>query len=245
MPRESFPPSPLSLARERRRSRPPPPARDMLASTFATILDDLVARIPGAYAATLVDHEGETVDYTGPADPFDLKLAAAHWQIVLAECSRFTSDSKMGSMRSLGIRGVQRSFLAHALPEGYSLVVLLRRRAGFSPLYRAFSVCERALIAEARWSPRPVVPEAERGPRAITWFAVSVALSRAKRPILVAPLPVPPSAPREIDVLGLVRGPALLSRERGYRVRTHSGLEFTLVREPGGFWYADEDISIA
>ena len=36
-----------------------------------------------------------------------------------------------------------------------------------------------------------------------------------------------------------------IARELGYRVRTPSGLEFTLVREPGGFWYADENVTNA
>ena len=29
-------------------------------------------------------------------------------------------------------------------------------------------------------------------------------------------------------------------RERGWRVRLENGAEVTLVREPGGHWYADE-----
>jgi hypothetical protein len=43
---------------------------------------------------------------------------------------------------------------------------------------------------------------------------------------------------RSVEVLGTVVG--LASRERGWRVRLDTGVEVTLVREPGGFWYADE-----
>ena len=208
----------------------------MDASTFAAILHDLATRIPGAYAATLVDREGETVDYTGQGEPFDLKLAAAHWQIVLAECVRFTASAKLGGMRSLVVRGARRSFIIHALPEEYALIVLLRRRAGFSPIHRAISVCERALVREARWTVHTAATS-----HVARWFAVTVTLGRAKRPARVAS----PTADHNVEVLGAVRAPHLGSRELGYRVRTYSGLEFTLIREPGGFWYADEDVTNA
>ena len=39
--------------------------RDQVPSTFTAILERLVAAIPGAHAAALVDYEGETVDYAG------------------------------------------------------------------------------------------------------------------------------------------------------------------------------------
>ena len=48
---------------------------------FAEILRALVARSPGARAAVLVDSEGETVDYAGEADAFELRILAAHMTI--------------------------------------------------------------------------------------------------------------------------------------------------------------------
>src|ERR1700730_10328586 len=88
-PRSRAVPSP-SEARERaaaRIARETTPPRDQEASTFAAILNDLVVRLPGAFAAALVDGEGETVDYGGKVDPFDAKINAAHWRLVLAELS--------------------------------------------------------------------------------------------------------------------------------------------------------------
>ncbi len=38
----------------------------------------------GALAAALVDGEGETVDYAGLLSPYDIKVLAAEWRIVLA-----------------------------------------------------------------------------------------------------------------------------------------------------------------
>ena len=235
----------------------------MDASCFASILAGVIARIPGAYAAVLVDREGETVDYTGDGNPYDLKLAAAHWQIVLRECAEFTAPARFGATRSIAVRGAARSFIIHSLPEGYALIVLLGRRAGFSPIHRAFSICERALADEARWD----LPKPPPNALVTSWFPVDVLLGRTKRPVRVSPVTGPfapkiaeipanrastpaPSIPKptdssvEVEVLGSMKGVGI-ARELGYRVRTPSGLEFTLVREPGGFWYADENVTNA
>jgi hypothetical protein len=238
-------------ARPRSPRRLATPARDTEASCFAKILDDLIARIPGAYGAVLVDMEGEAVDYTytGHVKPFDLKLAGAHWQIVLAELSTFSSDRALGTARDLVVRGARRSFIMRVLPESYALIVLLRRRAGFSAIHRAFSVCERALAHEARWD----LPEPKRQPTvgvptaahagAQDWFAVEIRTNRLKRPVRLKIEGKSGPQEHDIEVIGSVMG--MVPRELGFRVRTTTGLEFTLIREPGGYWYADEDVSTA
>ena len=63
---------------------PDPLARDQLASPFSAILQRLCESC-GAQAAALVDAEGETVDYAGRVAPFDARVAAAEWRLVLAE----------------------------------------------------------------------------------------------------------------------------------------------------------------
>ncbi|MEO8876512.1 MAG: hypothetical protein ABI461_13060, partial [Polyangiaceae bacterium] len=68
-----------------RRNTTAPPVRDMDASPFASILGALIERIPGAFAVGLVDREGETVDYAGQVTPFDIKVAAAHFQIIMLQ----------------------------------------------------------------------------------------------------------------------------------------------------------------
>ena len=122
--------------------------RDQAATTFTTILDHLIGRIPGAHGVALVDVEGETVDYAGHADPFEIKLSAAHWRIVLGVIE---DHEQLGEPRTLVVRGTRRSFITYALPEGYALVLLLGRRAGFNASSRAFFDCERALAREAGW----------------------------------------------------------------------------------------------
>lgn len=196
--------------------------RDMEESSFARILSDLVCRIPGAYAAALVDSQGESVDYAGTVEPFDVKIAAAYWRIVLDDIAR----SSLGPPRSVVVRGTTKSFVITSLPDKYALVVLLRKRAGFVHATRAFAACIRALHVEAEWTLRP---------NEAAWFAVTVACDPRGRPVSV----LQPAAPsRAVEVLGAVAG--LHRTAKGYRVRSEKGVEATLVREAGGFWYADE-----
>jgi predicted regulator of Ras-like GTPase activity (Roadblock/LC7/MglB family) len=202
-----------------------PAPRDTDASAFARILAELVARIPGAQGAVLVDGEGEAVDYAGRLDPFDLKLAGAHWQLILSDLRGRLELPVLGKPRSVVVRGVSRSFIVHPLPDGYVLVLVLGRRAGFTAGTRAFAVCTRALALEAGWS----------GSIAIAaWFSVEVESKRAGAPARLRH----GSLRKELEILG--RLAPLGPRERGWRVRLENGAEVTLVREPGNHWYADE-----
>jgi hypothetical protein len=199
-----------------------PPARDQDASPFAVILGQLVARVPGAYAASLVDSEGECVDYAGVVDPYLVKVAAAHLRILLTECRNLDF---WGDPRSIIIRGRLRSAILHAMPDGYAVTLLLRRGGGFVPSTRAFAVCARALAKEAQW---PLPTEQKR------WVAAHVDCDERGRPVSV----LDHDGKHAVEVLGTVVG--LSSRERGFRVRTQAGNEITLVREPGWQWYADD-----
>ena len=202
-----------------------PSVRDMDLTAFAKILSDLVMRVPGAYASALVDQGGETVDYAGAGDPFEMKVAAAHIRIILNDLEELGDAHPLGSPRSIVVRGARRSVIGRRLPEGYALVVLLHRRAGFATSERAFSTCERLLAKEAGWAAGKGRP----------WFPVRVEVDRRGRPTVVGNPPIP------VEVFGAIVD--LPRQERGFRVRLRgeSGGELTLVREPGHAWYADED----
>jgi len=197
-----------------------PPARYMDATPFTPILEKALSRIPGAYACALVDNQGEAVDYAGLADPFDVKVTAAHLRICLQELEQWGG---LGTPRFILIRGAKKSIVTRALADGYALVVLLRRRAGFAASRRAFAAAARALAVEAGWELE------DDGP---VWYPVEVDADRRGRPKRVGESPV--------EVLGAVMG--LPSRERGFRVRTEAGTELTLVRESRNCWYADEQV---
>jgi hypothetical protein len=215
-------------------------SRDQTESPFASILGALVARVPGARAAALVDLQGETVDYAGRGAPFDLRLAAAHWRLVLDEAQAQTS---LPSLTWFAVRAARGSYLVYALPDGYALVILLTRAAGFVGWHRAVATCARALGEEAGWR--------WPGTASAAWFPVEVVSDERHRPRSVRIA----GRLRSLEILGaLVRhahreageGPdSVAPRERGWRVRFASGIEATLVREPGGVWYTDEPFEAA
>lgn len=199
-------------------------ARDQHESAFAAILSSLVARVPGARGAALVDSEGETVDYAGRAKPFDMRLAAAHFRIVLDEARMRPG---LSDVRSLAVRAARASYLVQVLPDGYALVVVMMRSAGFSGWHRAVASCAHALGEEAGWSDATELPP--------KWFPVTVLRDERRRPAAVRA----DGRLHPLEILGTLQAG---SRERAWRIRFESGLEATLVREPGGACYLDEKL---
>jgi len=208
----------------RRRSRASALPRDTDITAFTALLAELLGRIPGARGAALVDRDGESIDYAGNLSPFDVKIAAAHWQIILAELAAVPI---LRAPRQLVVRAEKKSFLLRALSDGYSVVIVLATRAGFAPSTRGFSVFERALLREAG------IGRPQTGP---AWSPVDVEYDARGRPRTLSTRN--DAEPQALEVLGAVMG--LDRGERGFRVRLASGVETTVVREPGGAWYADE-----
>ncbi len=214
--------APPPSARARRAS----PPRDQSTSTFTEILERLLAATPGAIAVALVDFEGETVDYAGGLDTFDLKIAAAHWQIVLAETAETPS---MGAIRQITLRARGRGYVVRRVDTSYAVLIVLHRHAAFAVSERALVEVQARLSIEAGWT----------GPSPEScWYGVAVEAERRDR--------TRPSKMRvaggwhHVDVMGTVRG--LAPREKGFRIRLPSGAEMMLVRERMGRWFADERV---
>jgi predicted regulator of Ras-like GTPase activity (Roadblock/LC7/MglB family) len=205
--------------------------RDQHESAFAAILGDLVKRVPGARGAALVDRDGETVDYSGRGNPYEMRVAAAHFRIVLDEARR---QASLGDVRSIVARAARASIAVQALPDGYALVLRLARGAGFRGLGRAIPVCIQWLTDEAGWP-------AARSP----WYAVDVVSDERGTPRLARVVGQTGSASgaesTPVEVLGRYRA-ALPEHERAWRVRLPSGVELTLLQESSGFWYVDEPL---
>jgi hypothetical protein len=199
-------------------------SRDQGESVFASILAFLVADIPGARAAALVDSTGETVDYAGEAPPIELRVAAAHWRIVLAEAE---SQPSLGGLQWFVVRAVRRSYVICGLPDGYALVILLARAAGFVGWHRAVATCGRALSAEAGWK-RPT----DSGP---AWFRVDVVADGRRRPRSVRVA----GSVHPVEILGALAGRGELERRarqasRGWKAGASGSPTPTRGRRPGG-----------
>jgi hypothetical protein len=201
--------------------------RDQDASIFTSILQQF-CEASGALAAALVDQEGETVDYACRTDPFEIKVAAAEWCLIL----KYLKESRFPSWpdtRELLVRAARRSYLAVALSEGYALVIELPRFA-FRISSRALAQATRDLCLEAG------LPCAES--------AIAVAERWARVRVRTAGDMRRPAALwhdgkwRKLVVLG--RYLDLADREIGFRARLRTGAEFALVREPLGRWYAGD-----
>lgn len=214
---------PNGAARPTRARAPADPGdpRDQEESAFAAILAGLVARVPGARAAALVDRGGETVDYAGRGNPYELRVAAAHFRLVLDEA---LAQGSLAGARSFVVRAARASFVVRSLPDGYALVLCLSRGAGFRGLARAIPAFTRRLAHEAGWTQEPN-----------SWYAVDVLADERRSPYAIDA----GGRPILLEILGRFRA-ALPEHERAWRVRTQPGTELTLVRESGGFWYSDE-----
>jgi hypothetical protein len=174
----------------------------------------------------LVDKDGETVDYAGMMEPFDLKIAAAHWQIVISELSE---TAHFSDVRQISVRARNRGYILRRLPEGYGIVLVVHARAAFAISERAMEEIEVNLCAEAGW---------DRPAGSAKWFRVDV---ETLGPDHVRPHRMLAAGTwQTIEVLGTMVG--LRPREKGFRVRLAGGAEMSLVRECRRRWFADEHV---
>ncbi|HVU03251.1 MAG TPA: hypothetical protein VHE30_15930 [Polyangiaceae bacterium] len=205
--------------------------RDQRASEFSAVLLRL-CDAASAIGAALVDAEGETVDYAGAIDPFDIKVAAAEWVIILAMLREAKSVLFRGTEEIL-LRGTKKSFFIQPLVDGYAVVVQLSPHA-FSVSRRAVHEAIRDLCREAGFSLPPTLLRDRE-----LWRRVDIRTEAgARRPsaIWVA------GGWTALEVLGrftqgLDRG------DVGFRARLPTGAEVNLVRERLGRWYTDTDIA--
>jgi hypothetical protein len=192
---------------------------------FTAILTRMLAATPGAIGAALVDAEGEAVDYSGPTiDPFELKVAAAHFRIVLQELERGKLTESGGLPRRLSILTSKRMFVIDCLPDGYALLSVLHRTAAFGHADRALDAALHDLYREAGWNAAPGV---------LRWQELQVKCDPAGRPTSIR-IDV---GWRPVKVIGKVAA-GLQRGETGFRVGV-GDVEVTLVRGLDDRWYGD------
>lgn len=203
--------------------------RDQAVSAFGAVLLRFCDSID-APGAALVDSEGETVDYAGVIDPFEIRVAAAEWQLII----RLLRTSNVPAWRAteeVVVRCGLKSFLVVILGEGYSVVAELLPHC-FGVSHRAIGEAARELCDEAGLE----VPEALR--ELVRWTRVQVQTSSndERRPLSVWMA----GSWCHVEVLGRYHASDLARSEVGYRVRLITGAEVMLVREALGRWYAED-----
>lgn len=201
--------------------------RDQAASSFSAILLRL-CEASGAYAAALVDGEGETVDYAGSMQPFDIRVAAAEWRLVLALVT--SSRAAWADTNELIVRCRGQSFALWALSEGYALVLVLPRRA--------FRVSKRALAEAVTDLGREAGFTSPADKASVRWIRVDVQTDAhdLRRPCAVWLR----GAWRTLTILGRLQSGDLEQGDIGFLTQLPSGTELVLVREPLGIWFAGE-----
>lgn len=197
--------------------------RDQDATPFSAVLLQLCDGT-GALGGALVDTQGETVDYAGAVDPYEIRVAAAEWSLVLRALGA-SAIPGWPETRQVIVRAERRSYAVVALPEGYAIVLQLGLRC-FTPSERALGEAVREICAEAGLE----LPVQRRD----HWSRVEV-----------RPAPADPRRPEAVWVGGAwarveVLGRYLLRGEMGYRARLANGAEINLVREKLGRWYAED-----
>jgi hypothetical protein len=202
----------------------PHAVRDQAASAISAILMRL-CESSGALAVALVDGEGETVDYAGRLSPFDSRVAAAEWRLVL----KLLQTSRVPAFRTtheLLVRSRDRSYGALALSDGYALLLVLPRFM--------FSLSRRALVEAGHEL------EAETGlsapfPKSEHWIRVEVRTTPPnERPDAVWY----EGGWRVVTVVGRLQSHDLARGEDGYFTRLANGADLILVRERLGRWFA-------
>jgi hypothetical protein len=205
--------------------------RDQSDSAFSAILGQLCDDC-GALAAALVDGEGETVDYAGLLSPYEIKVAAAEWRIVLA----VVRESRLPGFHTVGtltVRAKGRTFVMEAMPDGYAIALCLPQGA-FNISRRAVGQAMRELAHEAGIA----LPEA-RARETASWARVKVRTPAGSRLYRRPDAIWLQDGWSPITILGRYQARDLSHSELGYLARLASGAEVFLVREPLGVWFID------
>jgi len=92
---------------------------------FKTLLTNLVEAVPGASGAILADWEGESVEQFCYGDPFEMKVTAAHWGILLTLLKGVQEKYATGPVREAVISTDRQHVIAGNLGDDYALVMTM------------------------------------------------------------------------------------------------------------------------
>jgi hypothetical protein len=183
-----------------------------------------------AIAAALVDRDGETVDYAGSLSPFEARIMAAEWKLIMDASCREERPRCEVQILELALRASKRSFRAIALSAGYALVIQLPRHCVVVS-DRALTEAVRTISEEAGLA----IPPRYSGPGR-EWIRVDIQTrGNEGQPLALWAA----GRWRQLEIIGRFREAGLRRASVGYRVRLDNSVELTIVREPLNRWYSD------
>jgi predicted regulator of Ras-like GTPase activity (Roadblock/LC7/MglB family) len=115
---------------------------------FKTLLTNLVESVPDASGAILADWEGESIEQFSYGDPFDMKVTAAHWGILLTLLKGVHGKFSTGQVREAIISTDQQYVIAGTLGDDYALVMTMNRSALPLVALRSFRATAALLMKE-------------------------------------------------------------------------------------------------
>jgi len=111
---------------------------------FYPILETLIREVQGARAAIFSDGEGESIEFCGDMDPYDIKVIGAYAAIILDQLS-----GRPDRAPELLVISCRRLTLCLRRVETYTLTLVLRRRTFAAGMDDAIERAVRKFIMEA------------------------------------------------------------------------------------------------
>ncbi len=115
---------------------------------FKTLLNELVARVPGAQGAIIADWEGEAVDQAGVLDDYDLKVIGAHKGVILNNLRDVVDRLGDDQLNEIIITTKQGQTLVVPVTREYYLVLTLNRSDMLGRALLEARRCSQALYRE-------------------------------------------------------------------------------------------------
>jgi hypothetical protein len=119
-------------------------------SDFFPILESLVGEVKGAEAAIFSDAEGESIEFFGNMDSYDIKIIGAYAAILMS----LLRTGHNASPHSLIISCSRRTLVLRSM-ETYILTLVLRRRTYTAGLEEAVERAAEQFIREAGLKAQP------------------------------------------------------------------------------------------
>lgn len=96
---------------------------------FHYLLSNLLADVPGAVGAIVLDDEGEAVEWVSrnTHDPYDLKVEGAYHSVFKRQLSDASQATISGRLCSYVLAGHELVTLTRLLPHGYYVLLVMRR----------------------------------------------------------------------------------------------------------------------